>query len=48
MNASIFGSVLFGIKSHEWAALSLAVTWWDLRMNGGAPSSVSPVEEYQR
>lgn len=22
---------LFGIKSHEWAALALAVTWWDLR-----------------
>lgn len=21
---------LFGIKSHEWAALALAVTWWDL------------------
>lgn len=22
---------LFGIKSHEWAALALAVTWWDQR-----------------
>lgn len=21
---------LFGIKSHEWAALAIAVTWWDL------------------
>lgn len=20
---------LFGIKSHEWAALAIAVTWWD-------------------
>lgn len=22
---------LFGIKSHEWSALAIAVTWWDLR-----------------
>jgi hypothetical protein len=22
---------LFGIKSHEWAALAIAVTWWDQR-----------------
>lgn len=21
---------LFGIKSHEWSALAIAVTWWDL------------------
>lgn len=21
---------LYGIKSHEWAALAIAVTWWDL------------------
>jgi hypothetical protein len=25
---------LFGIKSHEWSALALGVTWWDLHMNG--------------
>jgi hypothetical protein len=31
---------LLAIKSHEWAALALAVTWWDLHMNGDAPSSV--------
>jgi hypothetical protein len=23
---------LYGIKSHEWAALAIAVTWWDQRM----------------
>lgn len=22
---------LYGLKSHEWSALALAVTWWDLR-----------------
>lgn len=22
---------LYGIKSHEWSALAIAVTWWDLR-----------------
>lgn len=24
---------LFGIKSHEWAALAIAVTWWDLNQS---------------
>lgn len=24
---------LFGIKSHEWSALAIAVTWWDQHMN---------------
>lgn len=38
---------LFGIKSHEWAALSLAVSWWDQQMSGGATSSVV-VEEHPR
>lgn len=23
---------LYGIKSHEWSALAIAVTWWDLRV----------------
>lgn len=32
---------LFQIKSHEWAALALSVTWWDLNTNGGAPPSAS-------
>jgi hypothetical protein len=30
---------LFGIKSHEWAALALGVTWWDLNTNGDAAPS---------
>jgi hypothetical protein len=32
---------LFGIKSHEWSALALGVTCWDLNTNGGAPPSAS-------
>ena len=24
---------LYGISSHEWAALAIAVTWWDTRRN---------------
>jgi hypothetical protein len=31
---------LFGIKSHEWAALAVAVTWYDL--NGHLPEDVRP------
>jgi len=30
---------LFGIKSHERAALALGVTCWDLNTNGDAPPS---------
>lgn len=30
---------LYGIKSHEWAALAIAVTWWDL--NATNPQAVS-------
>lgn len=30
----------FGIKSHEWSALALAVTWWDLFRD--APQEVRP------
>src|SRR4029077_13902888 len=37
---------LFSIKSHEWAALALGVTWWDLHMSV-VLSSVSAVEEHQ-
>jgi hypothetical protein len=32
---------LFGIKSHEWAALALAVTWSDLNAKNADPSAVS-------
>ncbi len=30
---------LFGIKSHEWAALALAVTWWDQQL--AVPATVA-------
>ncbi len=30
---------LYGIKSHEWAALAVAVTWWDT-MRGPNPSAM--------
>ena len=33
---------LFGTKSHEWSALALGVTWWDLHMNG-EPRLPSPL-----
>lgn len=26
---------LFGIKSHEWAALAIAVTWWETQIHKG-------------
>ncbi len=28
---------LYGIKSHEWASLALAVTWWDQRVKDDEP-----------
>lgn len=38
---------LFGIKSHEWSALAVAVTWWDLFRN--VPEELRPgvVAEFQ-
>jgi hypothetical protein len=30
---------LFGIKSHEWSALAIAVTWWDQQETREAASS---------
>jgi hypothetical protein len=34
---------LFGIKAHEWAALALAVTWWD--QAGAVTSPVTACRE---
>ena len=31
---------LYGIKSHEWSALAIAVTWWD--QHAGQPDEVRP------
>jgi hypothetical protein len=33
---------LFGIKSHEWAALALAVTWWDQQSAGRETCHAQP------
>jgi hypothetical protein len=30
---------LIGLKSHEWAALALAVTWWDQPREGRRSSA---------
>lgn len=33
---------LYGLRSHEWSALALAVTWWDLRRPVEPEIAVTP------
>jgi hypothetical protein len=38
---------LFGINSHEWAALALGVTWWDLHAKSGDPTAEMIVRGFE-